>query len=497
MAEATVRVNLEGSWQPIAPVWSLGIEADEHGPTQATFVCKRKLPKFSDAEVLIDGLVVADGWIEQVESMDEGNLYTVTMWCWQRHLDDDPFVRTWMVSGFQRGVDARDGPTVDQAYWARAGPRLEERSLTIGLQPNTIWYANQAAGITFDLGPGGVGPKTVHLYQTANNFPAKTVIYFQTRAHSTRSNHHPLVTGQYAIAIDKAIGGDAGAKWHNGTFPDNSFRYMTVFLYTDTTYDMAKTETEFYIAFSDIRISTLGVGGGTPNSQNGSTITADMAVPSILAAAPRLTLGRNTVSETNIFGLATEGHQTPRQMLERINLDQWRWRVNPGRKLDREPYPSLPAFTIKGEASSRLRIPETYSRVIVGYRDEQGDEREHIASVASPRQRSQVIALEGTAAAAQAQRVADAFLADQAQRRVEGTVTIAPGQLVERPSGQSLHPSMLLLAGGDRAWLDGAGDHGRIVRVSYSHDTETAALDVSEPQDDLDRELAYLSERPA
>jgi len=47
---------------------------------------------------------------------------------------------------------------------------------------------------------------------------------------------------------------------------------------------------------------------------------------------------------------------------------------------------------------------------------------------------------------------------DMAQRRIEGSVVIAPGQLMERPSGQPLHPSRLLLAGGDRAWIEEAED---------------------------------------
>lgn len=500
MAEAVVRVSYEGAWQPVAPVWSLGAEADEHGPAQAIFVCRRKFPKFSDAEISIDGLVILDGWVEQCEAMDEGDLYTVTVFGEQRSLDDDQFERNWLLSGFNRTTDGRDGAGVDQAYWARHGMRLAEKSLTLGLMPNTIWYAQQAAGVTFDFGPGGVGPRTVAIHQTKNDWvnPFNTALGMRLigRCHTTRANHNPP-SGDWADAFNLDITNLTGDRWYSGTFAANARRYLSVFNYADNTFDWPKDHAEYVMQFSEIRASTEPVGGGgTADSQNGIAITADQAVPAIVAAAPRLSVGVNTLSSTSIYGLSTDGFQTPRQMLQRIDLDQWRYRVNPGRRLDRGPFPTVPIFTIRREAQARLRAPETHNRVVVEYVDQQSDPQRHIASVSSPRQRTQVIRIDNQATAAEAMRVADAFLADQASRRFEGSVVVAPGQLLERPSGQPRHPSELLLAGGERVWVDDAEDHGRAVRISYSHDTETATVELTEPQDDLDRELSYLSSRP-
>jgi hypothetical protein len=497
MSDAVVRVNLEGAWQPVAPVWSLSIDGDDHGPSSATFVCKQRLPKNADVEILIGGLLVADGWVEQAENMDDGEgLHTVTVWCWQRHLDEDVFYRLWFLSGFERAVDARDAIDVSQSYWARSTLTLADRSLTIGLQPNTIWYTDQAAGATFDLGPmSAVGPTTINVLQSANNLPSGFELV--ARAHSLRGKHHPLVVGQGTDAFVVAIGGGAGNVWHSGTFAANFYRYVTVFVRATVTHDLAKTAAESYTTLSDIRISTLGAGGGTAGSFSGYSITADMAVPAILQPAGLLTLRRNVLSSTDIYGLVTDGQQTPRQVLERINLDQWRYRVNPGRFFDREPYPTRPAYTVLREARSRLRTPETYTAAVVPFRDQQGDE-DRVRLISNPdRPRAQVIQLDSNATAAQAEAVANAFLTDQAQRRIEGTVTVAPGQIVTRPSGEPIDPAQLLLAGGERVWLDEAGDHARIARMDYNHDARTMTLDLTEPNDDLDRELAYLSEQPS
>lgn len=488
MADAVVMVRPEG--EPARPqrVWGLLAESDTHGPASATFVTASRLPKFVEVEILVAGLVVLDGWVETCEGLGDGSgLYAVTVWGWQRHLDDDLFVKTWMVSGFERALDARDGPGVQQTYWARSGPRLADRSLGLGIQPNTLWYARQAGGVTFDLGPGGAGPRAVWLHQASNDFTSKTSMWLQVHAHSARGNHYPVTAGQYAASTALQLGGLSGQRWHSFTLPATTFRFVTVFLYADGTYDLAKDSPEYFIAFDDIRISLLASGG--------SYMFADEAVPTIMDAAPKLTLGANPRSSA-IYGLRTEGYQSSRQMLERINLDQWRYRVNPGRVLDRGSFPTVPALGVSREASSRLVSPEKFSRVVVLYTDLVGDQRELVKSVSSPRARTQAISLGGNAITAQAQKVADAFMEDQADRRIEGQVVVTPGMLVERPSGQPLHPSRLLLTGGDRLWLDEAEDHGRIVRVSYTHDSETAQVDLTEPTDDLDRTLAHLSNRP-
>lgn len=499
MADAIVRANVEGTWRPLAPVWSLGIEGDQHGPAQATFVCKRRLPKFTEIEIAVGGLVVGDGWVEDCET--EGGLSNVTVWCWQRHLDDDLYTRTYMMSGFADAIDARSAPGISLGYWARAGVNISERSLTLGMQPNTIWYAEQAGGVTYDLGEGGVGPRKVWLRRQYLYFPSKTSIKLYVRAHSTRANHHPASAGNYidsAEAPPVMAGTSGDPYWYGFTFAANAFRYLSVFLHTTATYDLAKDASESFITFNEARTSTLE---GDPNHpapvvRDNSGITSDRAIPHIVSMAPKLTLGSNPTSTIPLYGLDTDGYQTPRQMLDRVNVDQWRYRVNPGRRLDRGAYPTVPAYTIANRDPARLRIPDTHDRVIVQYRDLQGDERQLVRSVASPRQRSQVISLGANAAEEQAISVADAFLKDQSERRIEGTARVAPGALSERPSGQPLHPSRLLLAGGDRAYLDEAGDHGRIVRVSYDHQTESAEVEFSEPQDDLDRQLAYLETRP-
>lgn len=495
--DAIVRAKLEGSWQPLAPVWGLSVEADEHGPASATFVTKRSLPKFTEVEVLVGGLVVADGWIESSETMDDSEgLHTLTVWCWQRHLDDDVLWRTWMMSGFDAAIDAREDPIVNQSYWARSGIRLDNRSLTIGMQPNTIWYAQQAGGVTFDLGPmSNVGARSIWINEVSRNMPA-TGMQLYVRAHSLRGNHHPVTPGEYVDAVVASATGNVAGGWQGGAVAANTFRYVSIYAYATITHDLLRDAPEYHLTFSEVRINTIGAGGGTATSQNGSGITADQAVPSIIAPAGLITLRRNVVSTTDIYGLATHSHQTPRQMLERVNLDQWRYRVNPGRFLDREPYPTLPTLTATRDARARLRTPETYSFVVVPYRDAQGDEQWVRRTNNPDRPRTHVIQLDSNATAAQADAVATAFLKDQLERRVEGTVTIAPGQLLERPSGQPVDPAQLLLAGGDRIWVNEAEDHARISRVTYDHDARTATVDLTEPSDDLDRELAYLSEQP-
>ena len=504
MADAIIRCNLEGAWTPIAPVWSLGIDGTSSGPDTATFVTTRSLPKYADVEILIGGLVVADGWIEGAEGMEDGELYTITVFCWQRHLDDDSYTRLYMRTGFAGATDGRDAPGVDMPYWYRAGLVMEERTLSVGIMPNNIFYSNQAVGATFDLGLadgvigpwGGGGAIWVWLHLREAVMPPKLANYLYVRSHSERNNHHPSVPGQFEDATPYVVTGTHPAQWLSFAFSHSVRRYVTVFLTSLNTYDLDKDAPEWWMSFDDIRISTVVAGGGTANSLNGSTVTADQIVPHIVSKAPRLTLGANPVSAINMFSASTDGYQTPRQMLERINLDHWRYRVNPGRVLDRGPWPTLPTFTVSEEARSRLRHPETFTRVVVSYADVNGDRRSYGADVAGAlRTRTQVIELENVATADEAGAVATAFLADQAQRTLEGTVTVAPGQVVERPSGQAIHPSQLLLAGGDRVYVDEAGDHARVVGMSYEHSTETITLDLSDVTDNLDKAMGLL-DRP-
>lgn len=498
MADALVMVRPEG--EPARPqrVWGLLVESDTHGPASATFVTAGRLAKFVEVDILIDGLVIADGWVEACEGLGDGsNLHAVTVWGWQRHLDDDLFVASYMLTGFEGAIDAREAAGVDLRYWVPEAMVMVDKNMTITVQ-NCVWYQNQAAGVTFDLGPGGRGASEVWVSQAEQEFPTCT-LYVKT--HSQRYNHYPvggLNLAEVGGGVNTYPGGPyvsgsrSAAKWRVFRGPANTNRYLTVYLHRtgslNLTYDAAAP---YAAILDDIRINLV------PGRQgDGSLIYPSDTVASILAFAPKLTLGTNTVSASTLLGLRTDGYQSPRQMLERINIDQWRYRVNPGRVLTRGPFPTVPALGVSGEASSRLVAPEKYSRVAVLYRDLMGDPRELFTSVGSPRQRTQAISLEGTATAAQAQTVADAFMTDQADRRVEGQVSVAPGMLVERPSGQPLHPSRLLLAGGDRLWLEEAEDHGRVVRVSYTHDTETAQVDLTEPMDDLDRTLAHLANRP-
>lgn len=498
MADAIVRCNVDGAWQPIAPVWSLGIESDEHGPDTASFVCKRELAKWSEAEILIAGLVIADGWVEDCRELEDSEgLFVITVWCWQRHLDDEAYTRAYLMSGFEEAIDARAGPTVNYAYWARASTVLEDRSASMRIMPDMLFYSGQGAGVTWDLGEGGVGPRKVWMRRESMSLPAKSGIFIYVRAHSSRSNHHPAVTGQFleATAGPIAVSGTGGATWLEFTFTANTFRYVTAFMYNGTgaNFDGPHDMPEYYIRFDDIRIQTVGTGGGGAASAIGSGVTSDQVLPHLLTAAPRLTLGLNTVSTVDMLSLVTDGYQTPRQMLEQLDVDYWRYRVNPGRKLDRGPYPTVPLWTINRTARTAVATPQTATRVIVQYQDSVGDRTSLTASVAGAlRVRTQVVVLSSTADVTQATTIANAFLADQAQRRLEGTVVVAPGQVCERPSGAPRHPSELLLAGGDRAWIDKADDDARIATVSYSHDTETATVGLTEPAESLDHELAKM-----
>lgn len=489
MASATVRVKDTGAWRELAPVWSLNVTSDEHGPSDASFVCKDRLLQFADIEIMVGGLVVFDGWVEDAETSE--GLCTVTAAGWQRHLDDDPYDRTYFISGFAKALDARAGARVDPAYWVRNGLQVSERGLMFGVAPGHIWYLNQAMGVTYDLGTGGAGPSVVWVRQQAVYMPQyKGLLYLYIRAHSTRSNHSPAVAGQYVSMDQPAYQGDyltaGGDRWLGPfTFAANQLRYVTIMALPPTTLDEARDQPEYYWQFSEVRISTLTPGG--------MDMAPSDAVAHIVSKAPLLTLGTNTLSPTRMTGLSTDGYQTPRQMLDRLTVDQFRYRVNPGRRLDREPYPALPTFTISDPAIPTLRYPEIHSRVIVSYSDPQGDQQEAVASMIWPRQRSQVLALDSPATPEQAQVIANAAITDESQRKVEGLAAVPPGALKARPSGEPLHPSRLLLAGGDRVFVDAAGGDARIVGVNYDSETETAEVSLSAPQDSLDRALQHLA----
>lgn len=489
-ADAVIRVAVDGTVREV-PGWSLGIEADDHGPTVASFVTDRPLPKFADIGIRVGGLRVFSGWVEDTETED--GMVVVTAAGEQRALDDDPYTRTYMAAGFRDAIDARAGPTVNQGYWVRSGLNLDTRSMVLGLQPNTIWYQGQSAGITYDLGFGGVGPRRVWVFEQARSMPAKTSLYLYVRAHSTRSNHAPPVAGQYLDATPVQLQGTGTLTWRPFTFNANTFRYVTVFLYSFATYDIAKTAPEYYALFSEVRVSTLPLPVvGSFNALNGYALNTSQVVPDIVGRVPRLTLGTVVPSTVDLPGLSTGGYALPREMLERVNIELWRYRVQPDRRVGFGPYPTLPTLTIGKQARGRWKEPATHSRVIVEYRDQTDEPGQVIRSRNSPRTRSEIITLGSPATATQAAVVADAYMAEQTQHRVEGTVTVTPGTLAARPGGEQLHPSRLLLAGGDRAHLDEPGDDGRIVTVSYSHDTETAEVSISDPQDDIDRELALL-----
>jgi hypothetical protein len=489
MAEATIRCNLEGAWAPLTPTYSLGIDADQHGPRGATFVTTQPLPRDTDIQIEIGGLLVAEGWVESCEGIEDGpNLYTITVACEQQGLDDVLYTRNYIRSGFSDALDGRDAPGIDMVYWARSGLVLDDRTITMGLVPGTIFYASQAIGVTIDLGEGDAGPFIAWIHQSAMNLPPKLANYMVIRCHSARNNHHPPVAGQYQEFFYE-VGGTGVAEWRGFAFTANVFRYVTLLFTSNNTYDLDPDAPEWWISFDDVRISTLPTGGGTVTSQNGSTLTADQVMAHIVGQCPRLTLGTNPTSVIDMHGFGTNGYATPRQMLERLNLDHWRYRVNPGRRLDRDPYPTIPTFTVSRDARARLRTPDTFSTVVVAFTDLQGDTYSIVQENPHVRRRYHQITLEGSSTIAQAQAIAAAFLADQAQRTVEGTVTVAPGQIVQRPSGAAVHPSEMLLAGGDRVWVEEAGDSARIVGVSYSHDSETVTLELSDVSDNLSRAL--------
>jgi hypothetical protein len=277
----------------------ISLNADEGGPTSASFVLDREagvrypdIASLTPVEIEVPGLLAWDGRVTATpERRESGATSSIAVECegWRAHLDDDPIDVPFLVhDNLSEWIDCRTIPGVSLArgvgFPSTGTVSTEGRSILMGL-PRGAYLAqfDRVVGAQVDLGEGNQAKRVVMEIDSvgpdiAGN-PNYTLFLRGTDTAAGVQTGAGLV-GDYANL--GTVNLPAGGAVLQGTL-STGFRYVSVFLYHfgafngDTTAEGMIRITAIR-CFADAAYETAGRSG----------VTIDTMATYALAAAPML-----------------------------------------------------------------------------------------------------------------------------------------------------------------------------------------------------------------
>lgn len=184
---------LDGAWEWVgadrrAGIWheSLTCEADQWGPSKASFTLKRDpsqlfpdLGAFTDVDVYDNGVPVWSGRISDTPMNDAAHSVGVQCEGWQYHLDDDLYARQYLHTHLADYKDQRGmpGATLGAAALSAAGQVTADGNGVYLAWPNGTTVA-VGTGIcaVLDLGAGCTGKRVVASWESSANVPSANIV---------------------------------------------------------------------------------------------------------------------------------------------------------------------------------------------------------------------------------------------------------------------------------------------------------------------------------
>ena len=493
----------------------LVVSANEAGPDTASFLLRRRasvqwpdLDAFNQAEIEIGGVRVWGGRVWEAPLSDTGEeAIAVVGRGWQYHLDDDLIDRYYVHTDLTAWRDQRSYLTADlTSFIGGGGVTSADGTPVIGFPNNSVVGNAMASGITLDLGPNRTGKRIVVTWGALNGNGA-----FQLYARS-HSAENPL-TGSTSDAI--SVGHETLATLPStttsaGTFA-TGYRYVSIFIYRDDAAAPGAVSADHLV-----RIGAIKLFAATAyESGNASILTADQVIKDARSGAPLLSTEDSQIAAATfaIPDLAPAGYQTPRQLMAAANAYEGNLL---GVDLDRRVFfrerALAPLVEVGQWPGSEFRDASTdsaeglFNRVIV---QGQGPDGSPIAEVRTAtaslldRQgfdRTATLSVSAPMTSASAQALGDIWLAERSSPPLKGTLIVTGHGGARYVTGGGLHPAELLLQVGERVRLahlvdpgDGSlGRDGTIKSVSYSHDDQTATVELDNERGSLEAFLQRL-----
>lgn len=507
---AAVKVRtVDGAWTTLGTDDMRGIvpegltlTANESGPDTASFGLRRDpshqwpdLVAFNQVEIDVAGRPVWGGRIwEAPLSSGEAELIGVQCRGWPYHLDDDLLNKFYVHTDLTAWRPQRSFPTADLTSFTAGGePTSGDGMSIIGWRNTSIVGNAMGSGITLDLGPGRTAKRIVVTWGALNGNGA---FQLYARAHSAEN---PL-TGSTSDAI--SVGHETLATLPStttsaGTF-STGYRYVSLFIYRDDAAAPGAVTADHIVGISAVQV----FAATAYESGNASILKADQVIKDVLASGALPLLDSSTANIAagtfSIPDLAPDGYQTPRALIAAANAYEGNLvGVDLHRKLfsrERSTTPDLEVGSWPGSSfrdSSTNSAEALYNRVIVQGTGPDGspiaEERTATSSLLDRQgfDRAATLQVGAMLTTASAQALGDIWLAEMSSPKFKGSLTLdAPGG-ARWMNGGDVHPSELLLRVGSMvrvgvvdpatgAWTRDA----TIKSVSYSHDTETATVEL-------------------
>lgn len=492
---------------------SVSVSANESGPDTCSFVLKRRasvpwpdLLAFNQAEIQVGGIPVWGGrvWEAPISDAAEDSI-AVSGRGWQYHLDDDMYRRFYVKSGLGEWRDHRTFATANLGFYNTVGEVVNDRgAITLIWKAGNTVLGFDRIGVTIDFGAASNGAKRIVIeYETSANSAVNSLF---ARNHNLESEYDSGSSSDAISGITLNTLGASGTE--EGTFTTR-YRYCTLLMFRSDA-SSGTILADHWIRFKAIRVfaATAYESGGA------SVLNADTVIKDARDAAAPLLSTSNELIESASFDipeLSPDGYQTPRAVMAAANAYEGNlFGVDAQRKVFFRERATEPRIEIGEWSGADFQDATTgsaeglYNRVIVQGTGPDGAQVERIRTATSSlltRQgftRSAVLQVASPVTTTAADQIGDLWLAEKATPPMKGTITVKGQGGCRLIGGGSIHPSELLLYVGERIRLTQlpdpeSGAWGRDVTIkaaSYSHDTETATVELDNERGNLSTLLA-------
>lgn len=496
----------ESVWTALGTEFAAGITVEgftctvnDAGPDSCGFTLRRRpavpwpdLLAFNQCEVWVGGVPVWGGRIWEAPLSDGGeNVIGVQGRGWQYHLDDDLLNSWWVQTDMTGWGNLRDVVTTDLAQVGSLP------TVTVGAGLMSLGWASGVSvpantngdrcGFFFDAGPGRV-VKRVALTYSATGPSSSLQAYF------LESNVKPfdVTTATLVTTMGAASSGTLGR-----TLP-TACRYIAVMGQNGTGAPIAiGSEAYFQVTAVKLFVASAYESGGA------SILKASDVVRDVLSsgALPLLDTSTAAIASTSfsIPDFAPDGYQSPRAILAAANAYESKLLgVDAQRRLFYRTRPVDPVLEVGAWPGSSFQDSSTnsaeglYNRVLVQGTGPDGlpiSELRTLSSSLLTRQgftRTTVLSVSAAMTTASAQQLGDIYLSEKAAPPLKGTITVQGHGAARTVVGGPVHPAALLMRAGERIRLGhlvdpttgGWGRDGTIKSVTYTHDSDTASVEL-------------------
>jgi len=464
--------------------------ADQHGPSSAGFTLARATNRTwpdiqagAPIDIHVGGTLIWGGRITGAPASGSNQL-SVNCEGWQYHLDDDQALFGGVTTNVVRAFPQKTADGAANTVYIQGGLTDIGQNIVIGFPQGTVIPAGGRVGVTWDAGEGRVFAACSLDWAIGN---ASASLQLNVNAHSLP--YQPAGSNSAGGWSNKVMNTVGSSGTVNSTF-GTAYRYVTLLINCPAG---LTTTSHPYVRVSAARFATVS----SYLSSGASVLKASTVVATALASAPLLDQGTSGITTTtfNLPDFWPKEYTTPREIIDGVNAYHgYDWIVTPDRRLLFQPLATAPTM-VTGSWSgapfidqSAASLAELANRVIVEYTNANGVEAKNIRTAAVSvlnglgltRTRRLSTGLRLSSAAADV--IGDVWLSLHSAPKLSGSFTATAGAVREL-SGGDVPSHHLLRRVGELIRVGHpnpvTGDpfrDGRVVGVTYNHDTRSADI---------------------